>query len=111
MLTDNKVAFLFPGQGNIPKTIISSRIGKRLFHIAEQNGLLLRELVQDNQIDLLTQTQYAQPMILIDSLIRDEKLRDRGMTPAIVAGHSLGEYAALVSAGVLTAKDALCTVI
>lgn len=111
MLNDKKVAFLFPGQGNIPKTLISSRIGKHLFSIAEQNGLLLRELVQDDQLDLLSQTQYAQPMILIDSLIREEKLRDRGLTPAVVAGHSLGEYAALVSAGVLTAKDALCTVI
>jgi len=111
MLNDKKVAFLFPGQGKIPKTIISSRIGKRLFSIAEQNGLSLRKLVQDNQLAVLTQTEYAQPMILIDSLIREEKLRDRGLTPAVVAGHSLGEYAALVSAGILTAEDALCTVI
>ncbi|MCK4356541.1 ACP S-malonyltransferase, partial [Candidatus Bipolaricaulota bacterium] len=49
--------------------------------------------------------------ILIDSLIKEGRLRERGIVPTVVAGHSLGEYAALVSAGVVSAQEALSVVI
>jgi len=59
----------------------------------------------------LRRTQVAQPTILIDSLVKERRLRERGIIPTVVAGHSLGEYAALVSAGVVSAQEALAVVI
>jgi len=62
-------------------------------------------------LDLLHRTEYAQPAVLIDSLAKEEALRENGVKLGIVAGHSLGEYAALVSAGLLTPEEALLVVI
>jgi len=59
----------------------------------------------------LRRTQVAQPAILIDSLIKERRLRERGIVPTVVAGHSLGEYTALVSASVLHPEEALSVVI
>jgi len=107
-----KVAFLFPGQGTIPdKSPPSSRVGERLFTLAERMGLSLREWVASGSVDLLQRTEFAQPAILIDSLAKAEALRMAGFEPYIVAGHSLGEYAALVVSGVLTPEEAFSVVV
>ena len=107
-----KVAFLFPGQGTIPdKSPPSSRVGERLFTLAERMGLSLREWVAAGSVDLLQRTESAQPAILIDSLAKAEALRIAGFEPDIVAGHSLGEYAALVVSGVLTPEEAFSVVV
>jgi [acyl-carrier-protein] S-malonyltransferase len=82
-----------------------------LFAIAEKRGLFLREWITNGSLDLLHRTEYAQPAVLIDSLAKEEALRENGIKRSIVAGHSLGEYAALVSAGLLTPKEALSVVI
>lgn len=107
-----KIAFLFPGQGNIPgDRSLWTDSGERLFGLAEESGVPLRGLLERGAMDRLSCTDYAQPVILIDSLIKDELLRKRDIKPAIAAGHSLGEYAALTSAGMLAAEDALSLVI
>jgi len=106
------VAFLFPGQGTVPEVLpASSERIDRLFAWAEDRGLPLRAWIADGRADLLQRTENAQPALFIDSLGRDETLRTAGWAPGIVAGHSLGAYTALVSAGVLTAQDALDAVI
>jgi len=107
-----KVAFLFPGQGTIPdKSPPSSRVGEHLFALAERTGLSLREWLATGSVDLLQRTEFAQPAILIDSLAKAEALRMAGFEPDIVAGHSLGEYAALVVSGVLTPEEAFSVVV
>jgi len=106
------IAFLFPGQGRVPEAAPPpSEQLDRLFALAEARGLPLRDWIRDRQEDLLARTVHAQPALLIDSLAREASLRTAGWSADVVAGHSLGEYAALVSAGVLDDLDALGAVI
>ncbi|HCP31989.1 TPA: malonyl CoA-acyl carrier protein transacylase [Candidatus Acetothermia bacterium] len=107
-----KIAFLFPGQGRIPQGLPpTSDVGGRLFKLAAERGLPLQEWITSGSLDLLHRTEYAQPAVLIDSLAKEEALRGNGVKLGIVAGHSLGEYTALVSAGLLTPEEALLVVI
>jgi [acyl-carrier-protein] S-malonyltransferase len=107
-----RVAFLFPGQGVLPERLppLTPAI-EELFAHAASRGLPLRRWIEDQDTDRLFATEAAQPAILIDGLARDASLRAAGRSPDLVAGHSLGEYPALVSAGVLGARDALDLVI
>lgn len=106
------IAFLFPGQGKVPEALPpgSERI-ERLFTLAEERGLPLRTWIAEGRSDTLARTENAQPALFIDCLAREENLRAAGWTPDAVAGHSLGEYSALVSSGVLGALDGLRAVI
>ena len=108
----SNVAFLFPGQGRIPEAL-PSNIGQlsELLDLAHDAGLLLEDWIAAGQADRLGQTDAAQPALLLDSLSREQLLRAAGWNPECVAGHSLGEYAALVSAGVLDPADAMRAVI
>ena len=112
MKREDRLAFIFPGQGTIPKVLPPpSALGAQLFDQAAQAGLRLPNWIEEGDQDRLRRTQVAQPAILIDSLIKERRLRKRGIVPTVVAGHSLGEYAALVSAGVVSAQEALSVVI
>ena len=106
------IAFLFPGQGRIPEGLppASDRVDS-LFAFAEERGLPLRRWISEGMTDALDRTENAQPTLFIDSLAREEVLRGVGWTPDVVAGHSLGEYCALVSAGVLAPSAGLVAVI
>jgi len=108
----SKVAFLFPGQGRIPDALPSNvdRFS-HLLDLARNAGLLLEDWIGSGRTDRLTQTDAAQPVLLVDSLGREQLLRAAGWNPDCTAGHSLGEYAALVSAGVLDPTDAMRAVI
>jgi len=112
MTTEPRVAFLFPGQGSLPTGLppMSSLIDD-LYAIALESNLNLKAWLQDDNRDRLTQTDAAQPTILIDSMARDARLREAGIEPAFVAGHSLGEFSALASSGVLHTSDALDLVV
>jgi [acyl-carrier-protein] S-malonyltransferase len=72
-------------------------------------GISLGEIIRDGPEDALQQTPIQQPAILLTSVAYFRALRSRGLLPdaAFVAGHSLGEYAALVAAGALAFEDAL----
>ena len=106
------VAFLFPGQGRIPEMLPqeSERVN-RLLSVAEEHGLPLRRWIAEGKTSELQRTENAQPALFIDSQAREEELRTVGWSPDIVAGHSLGEYSALVCSGVLSALDGLRAVI
>ncbi len=73
-------------------------------------GFSLSTLCFDGPEDKLRLTAYTQPAIVTVSVAAERVLREHGVTPAVVAGHSLGEYAALVSAGTLSLRDAVCAV-
>ncbi len=105
-----KVAFIFPGQGTIPEDLPPSPLVDRLLGIAVEAGLEIPNWLRKKD-PRLALTENAQPTILIDSLGKEAELRRAGISPDFVAGHSLGEYAALVSAGVISAEEALSVVI
>ena len=105
-------AFLFPGQGRLPKELPpGGNANADLFDAVEKAGLPLRTWIVEGDVEALTRTEAAQPTLLIDSLARLRILRQAGWVPTHTAGHSLGEYGALVGAGVLTEADALRIVI
>jgi [acyl-carrier-protein] S-malonyltransferase len=67
----------------------------------------LGELIDEGPSEVLSLTHYAQPALMLVEHGWDRVLRDRGIAPACVAGHSLGEYAAMLSAGVFDFDTAL----
>ena len=70
----------------------------------------LSELIFNGPADRLTLTENTQPAILAVSVAAWRLLESRGIRPAFVAGHSLGEYSANVAAGTMAFADALRTV-
>jgi [acyl-carrier-protein] S-malonyltransferase len=70
-------------------------------------GEKLSALIFDGPAETLTLTEYTQPAILTASIAAYRVLSRRGLEPAVVAGHSLGEYSAHVAAGTLPFADAV----
>ncbi len=102
------VAFLYPGQGTLPPEVVPAPADlEALYGLAAEAGLSLREWILEGDTERLIRTDAAQPAIFLDSVVRTALLETAGIVPGIVAGHSLGEYPALVAAGVLAAEDAL----
>ena len=105
-------AFVFPGQGaqypGMGKNIFeSSTLAKERF--LQANEILdfnITEIMFGEDPDALKETRVTQPGIFLHSTILSEVMADR-FQPEMVAGHSLGEFSALVSTGVLSFKDGL----
>jgi [acyl-carrier-protein] S-malonyltransferase len=82
---------------------------RRLFELADEiTGLPIARLCADGPLERLTETDVAQPAVVTTSLAALAVLREEcHLDPAAVAGHSVGEFAAYVAAGVLDAEAAL----
>ncbi|MGC5773108.1 ACP S-malonyltransferase [Paenibacillus pabuli] len=110
----SNVALLFPGQGS---QIVGMGKGfwnhfdvaRKLFEEASDAiSIDLRKLCFEGSMDDLTMTMNAQPALLTVSVITYQVyMQEIGVAPAYLAGHSLGEYSALVCAGVLSFHDAI----
>jgi len=108
-----KTAFLFPGQGSqfvgMGKALAASYASARsVFEEADEAlGFAVSKLCFEGPEDELKLTRNMQPALLTVSIAALSVLRDKGITPSYVAGHSLGEYSALVAAGALKFADAV----
>lgn len=110
-----RVAVVFPGQGSQTVGMINELAEKyqeirATFDVASQAlGFDLWEVTQDES--RLHQTQYTQPALLTASVaiwrVLSGILAKKNMSPVYLAGHSLGEYSALVASGVLSLEDAV----
>jgi [acyl-carrier-protein] S-malonyltransferase len=107
------IAFLFPGQGaqkpGMGRALADAYpICRETFDEADAAlGEPLSRIIFDGPEDRLTLTENAQPAILAVSTAAARLLASRGLAPAFVAGHSLGEYSANVAAGTFAFGDAL----
>ena len=107
-----EVNFIYPGQGS---QYIG--LGKKLFKKFDYAKKIINssnEILEYNIIDILdknpkliNQTKYTQPIILIYSLISDYIVKEAGYIPISYAGHSLGEYTALVASNCISFECAL----
>ena len=109
-----KLAYLFPGQGSQEVTMLSELASEVVELFTEASAILgydLWQLVQEGPPEQLNQTEFTQPALLTASLALYRLARARGApAPDLVAGHSLGEYSALVAAGALSFPDAVALV-
>src|SRR6187431_2093915 len=106
-------AFLFPGQGSQAVGMLDAwgqhpAVRDTLAEASAALGEDLVRLIHEGPKDTLDLTTNTQPVMLTAGLACYRAWRaEGGAEPAAVAGHSLGEYTALVAAGVLTLADAL----
>jgi [acyl-carrier-protein] S-malonyltransferase len=100
-------AFLFPGQGSQKVGMAKGLPRDRFAQADEALGYPLSTLIDEGPEAELTRTANTQPAILTTSLAWVDVLRQRGIEADVAAGHSLGEYSALVYANALTFEDAV----
>ena len=113
-ITNLKLGIVFPGQGSQSTGMLATlaaehaEVGDTFAQASKILGYDLWKLVQDGPVEELNQTDRTQPAMLVSGVAVWRVWQALGgVMPAVMAGHSLGEYTALVCAGVLGFEDAV----
>jgi [acyl-carrier-protein] S-malonyltransferase len=108
------VAFVFPGQGSQSVGMLADLavafplVAETFAEASEVLGYDLWQLVQEGPVEELNKTHITQPAMLSAGIAVWRIMQQQGrVSPVVVAGHSLGEYSALVAAGALNFTDAV----
>ncbi|WP_045726977.1 ACP S-malonyltransferase [Xanthomonas sp. GPE 39] len=111
-MTDSTLAFVFPGQGSQSLGMLADvaeqhpQVRDCFVEASDGAGVDLWALSQDGPEEMLNRTEYTQPALLAASMALWRLwLAEGGARPTLLAGHSLGEYTALVAAGALSLHD------
>ncbi|WP_181348825.1 ACP S-malonyltransferase [Thalassobacillus sp. CUG 92003] len=108
-----RIAYIFPGQGSQEVGMGQAAFEaydavQDLFEQADRTlGYSLSSLMFNGPEETLTKTENAQPALLLNSVALVNMLHQEGVRPVMTAGHSLGEYSALVASGALQPLEAL----
>lgn len=117
MSQKSELAVVFPGQGSQSLGMVNSLLenhpeANELFTIA--SGILgydLLEIITSGPLEKLNQTEITQPALLVSAFATWNVWKQMsGLSPAVLAGHSLGEYTALVCAGVISFEESIALV-
>ncbi|WP_373538940.1 ACP S-malonyltransferase [Chamaesiphon sp.] len=106
-----KTAWVFPGQGS---QVLGMGMDLRAIDLAQKTfdrageilGWSVIDICQNDEVKLAN-TRYTQPCLYVIESILVDLLKQRGLMPSVVAGHSLGEYVALSAAGVFDFETGL----
>ena len=111
-----KIAFCFPGQGAleagmgreiaeaVPAAMEVYRVG------SESSGMDLQKLCFDSPLEELVETEIQQPALVATCLAILAAIREAGLEPDVVVGHSVGEFSALASVGAIGTPEAIALV-
>ena len=112
-----QIAFVFPGQGSQSAGMLAEMagehrvVGETFAAASEQLGYDLWSVCQQDDDGRLSQTEVTQPALLTASVALWRVWQQAGgLQPSVMAGHSLGEYSALVCAGAMTLEDGVALV-
>ncbi len=109
----SKIAFCFPGQGSVEVGMgrdVAEAVPAAMDvfeRASEASGLDLRQLCFEGPIERLTETELQQPALVATSLAMLAAIREQGIEPDYVVGHSVGEFAALAAADAMTLEEAM----
>ena len=109
----SKIAFVFSGQGTqyekMGEVLYNSVSceNKKIIDRVFENNEEVKKVIFEGTKDELKDTKFAQPAIALFSVVLTKLLKEKGINPDFVAGHSLGEYSSLYAAGFLNEVDTL----